>query len=290
LGSRLRNGVRMLGLDLFKPIGMFDSGVGGLTLVSEMLRQLPGEKIVYFGDTANVPYGEKSNSELIDLADSITFFLVQKGVKAVVDACNSTSSVALDFLVEHYDVPIIGVVQAGVKDAIEKTRNGRIGVIATTATIESGAHVKEAKKLDPYVRVFGQACPMFVPLVEAGRVNSLEARMAAMEYLKPLQGKGIDTLILGCTHYPFLVPVLKEILGSGVTLVDPAVGTIKELKKLLEKRKMRNLTHTPTYEEHEYYVSGNPLTFKEVGEKLLGASLGLVFQVTLSRRRGEVVQ
>lgn len=265
-----------------KPIGMFDSGVGGLTIASELLKQLPGEKIIYFGDTANVPYGEKEESQLIALADMITFFLVQKGVKAVVDACNSTSSVALDYLKERYALPIIGVIEPGVREALEKTKNGRIGVIATTATIMSRAHERAARKLDPSVQVFGQACPKFVPLVEAGKISGKEAEAASLEYLVPLMEKKIDTLILGCTHYPFLSPVIKKILGPGISIVDPAVGTIKELKGILERKKMRNISLPSGFEEQEYYVSGDPALFKEVGEKLVGATLGRIYQVPIN--------
>ncbi|KUK11217.1 MAG: Glutamate racemase [Clostridia bacterium 41_269] len=264
-----------------KPIGMFDSGVGGLSIALELLKQLPGERIIYFGDTANVPYGEKSESQLIALADRITFFLVQKGVKAVVDACNSTSSVALDYLKERYELPIIGVIEPGVREAIERTKNGRIGVIATTATIMSSAHKRAAQKLDPSVKVFGQACPKFVPLVEAGKVSCKEAENACFEYLMPLVKKRIDTLILGCTHYPFLIPVIRRIVGPEVAIVDPAVGTIRELKEILEKKNMRKLSQPTGFKEQEYYVSGDPILFKEVGEKLIGTSLGRVFRVAI---------
>ncbi|NLK00381.1 MAG: glutamate racemase [Clostridia bacterium] len=277
-----------------KTIGMFDSGVGGLTLVSEAQRQLPREKVIYFGDTANVPYGDKSTSQLIGLADSAVRFLIQRGVKVIVDACNSTSSVALDFLKETHDVPIVGVINAGVQEAVDKTENGRIGVIATSATIESGAHEKEAGKIAPSVKVFGQACPRFVPLIEEGRTNSLEAHRAAHEYLKPLQEKGIDTLILGCTHFPFISHVLEGVLGPSVQLVNPAVGTILQLKNLLEGEGMLNKSEERRnfeLRDHEYYVSGDPEAFKEAAEKLLNTSLGLVYQIAIKGgETGEVVR
>ena len=262
-----------------KKIGMFDSGVGGLTLVSQTLLQMPDYKIVYFGDTANVPYGDKTNYELINLAGSITSFLIEKGVRAVVDACNSTSSVALDFLQENYDVPIVGVIQAGVREALEKTRNGRIGVIATNATVRSNVHAETAKMLDPEVKVFSQACPNFVPLIEAGKTNGIETRLASEKYLSILKEKKIDTLILGCTHYPFLAPVIKYFLSDNVTLVDPAAGTIRELKKIMgENRSPEDVENSFFFKDHEYYVSGNPTSFKKVGEKLAGQEIGEVFQ------------
>lgn len=266
-------------VDKNSPIGVFDSGLGGLTVVKEMAQYLPGERIIYFGDTANVPYGDKTAAELIRLADNICAFLVAQGVKAIVDACNSTSAVALEFLQGHYDVPLVGVIEAGVKGAVAATNNGKIGVIATKATIDSQAHSKAAEKLDQHVKVIGQACSMFVPLVEAGRVNSPDAFKAAETYLAPLQDAGIDTLILGCTHYPFLTPVIMKILGDNVVLVDPAVNTVLELKKLLGDQ--INQDHQLSISDHKYFVSGDPESFKSVGERLLGISLGVVYKEIL---------
>lgn len=262
------------------PIGVFDSGVGGLTVVKEMVHYLPGEKIIYFGDTANVPYGDKKVDQLIKLADDIAAFLVSLNVKAVVDACNSTSAVALDFLQSRYPVPFVGVIDAGVRGALNQTRNGRIGIIATKATIASQAHAKAAAKLDDRVEIIGQACPLFVPLVEAGKVDCPETVEAAEKYLAPLMRAGIDTLILGCTHYPFLISVLHRVLGEGVTLVDPAENTVLELKQLLQGK--INSHRSLSVADHDYYVSGDPLVFKDVGERLLGTSLGRVSQEILS--------
>jgi glutamate racemase len=266
-------------IDKNSPIGVFDSGVGGLTVVKEIVKRLPGERIIYFGDTANVPYGEKTAEELIRLADNIAAFLVARGVKAVVDACNSTSAVALEYLQERYDVPFIGVIEAGVKGALNATKNGKVGIIATKPTIDSRAHKRLAKKLDPGVEVFGQVCSLFVPLVEAGRVSGPETALAAEIYLAPLQKKEIDTLILGCTHYPFLAPVIGKTMGPHVTLVDPAENTVKELEKLLQGQ--INDNGPSTFADHEYFVSGDPVSFKDIGEKLIGASLGKVYQQLL---------
>lgn len=255
-------------------IGVFDSGVGGLTVVKEMSKHLPGERVIYFGDTANVPYGDKTPAQLIRLADNIVSFLVANGVKAVVDACNSTSAVALDYLREKYEVPFVGVIDAGVRGALESTKNGKVGVIATKATVESQAHKKAAEKLDPKVRIFSQACPLFVPFVEEGKIDGPEVAAATEMYLAFLQDAGIDTLILGCTHYPFLNAVIRRILGDRVVLVDPAENTAKELKILLKGLTREDRVFS--FSEHKYFVSGDPVAFKEVGERLIGASLGEV--------------
>lgn len=263
-----------MSVDKESPIGVFDSGVGGLTVVKEMSKHLPGERVIYFGDTANVPYGDKDPARLIRLADSIVSFLVANGVKAVVDACNSTSAVALDYLRGKYEVPFVGVIDAGVRAALENTKNGKVGVIATKATVESQAHKRAAEKLDPKVRIFGRACPLFVPLVEEGKTDCPEVEAAAEMYLAFLQDAGIDTLILGCTHYPFITAVIRRVLGDRVVLVDPAENTAKELKVLL-KGEIREDRVIP-FSEHKYFVSGDPVAFKEVGERLLSASLGEV--------------
>jgi len=267
------------------PVGVFDSGVGGLTVVQKMAEILPAERIIYFGDTANVPYGDKPASVLIRLADNIAAFLVDQGVKAVVDACNSTSAVALQYLQEHYDIPLVGVIEAGVRGALESTKNGKVGIIATKATIDSKAHEKAAKRMDPGVQIFGRACSKFVPLVEAGRINCSETVEAARAYLKPLKDQGIDTLILGCTHYPFLRCVLEEILGEEVQLVDPAENTVLELKSLLKGQINENGVYD--FSDHQYFVSGDPVAFKDVGERLLGQSLGVVKRVTLELKSVE---
>lgn len=269
-------------IDRNSPVGVFDSGLGGLTVVKEMAEYLPGERIIYFGDTANVPYGDKASAELISLADNIAAFLVDQGVKAVVDACNSTSAVALGYLQDHYEVPVVGVIEAGVRGALKATRNGKIGVIATKATINSQAHKRAAEKLDPNVKIIGQACSMFVPLIEAGKVKDPETVKAAQKYMEPLQKAGIDTLILGCTHYPFLAPVIKEILGNRVFLVDPAVNTVLELKDLLQGQLNEN--SAVSLADHKYFVSGDPVSFKEIGESLLGVSLGEIVQETFEYR------
>ncbi len=250
-----------------QPIGLFDSGVGGLTVAEEIFRQLPAESIIYFGDTAHVPYGSRKAEELISFADDIVSFLLLQGVKIIVDACNSTSSVALPYLKKKYSVPIIGVVEPGVELGLKLSVNRKIGLIATEATIKSGAHKRYALKLDPTVKIYEQACPLFVPLVEAGEIETPRTLEIASKYLAPLKNAGIDTLILGCTHYPFLAPVLRSILGPEVTLVDPAVETVNILRKIMWKKKVfASKGQLPVY---RFYVSGDVYSFKEVGGKLI---------------------
>lgn len=269
-------------VDKMSPIGVFDSGVGGLTVVQKMSESLPGERIIYFGDTANVPYGDKPAAELIRLADNIAGFLVGRGVKVIVDACNSTSAVALGYLQERYDVPFVGVIEAGVRGALNATKNGRVGIIATKATIDSKAHEKAAKRLDSQVEIVGRACSRFVPLVEAGMINCCESVKVAQAYLWPLKEAGIDTLILGCTHYPFLRDVIEDILGDEVFLVDPAENTVMELKGLLKGQINEN--GVCNFADHQYFVSGDPTAFKNVGERLVNHSLGTVMQETLEAK------
>ncbi|GAW91272.1 glutamate racemase [Calderihabitans maritimus] len=258
------------------PIGVFDSGVGGLTVFQEILKQLPRERVVYFGDTGHVPYGGRSPEELIRFADSITAFLIEQGVKLILDACNSTSSVALPYLQARYEIPIIGVVEAGVKMALQVTRNGKIGIIATEATIKSGVHRRLILEREPKAEVFGQACPLFVPLVEAGNVDGPETRRVAAEYLFPLKQAGVDTLIFGCTHYPYLAPVVQEIMGKEVALVDPAVETVRQAKEILIRMNKLSEGIKPGF-NHTFYVSGSPEQFKRVARQLTG--LGLIEEV-----------
>ncbi|MDN5362054.1 MAG: glutamate racemase [Moorella sp. (in: firmicutes)] len=251
-----------------QPVGVFDSGVGGLTVAREITRQLPAETIVYYGDTAHVPYGSRSVDELIHFADTIVGFLIARGTKAIVDACNTTSAVALPYLQKKYAVPIVGVINPGVAAALQATRNGRIGVIATEATIASDAHRQALLAREPGVQVFPRACPSFVPLVEEGKVSGPRVEAAVAEALAPILQAGIDTLILGCTHYPFLAPVIQEVAGPGVTLIDPAAATVGELKNVLARGCGLRGPHGSR--AHDFYVSGDPRSFSEVGTKLVG--------------------
>lgn len=282
-------------MDEVQPIGIFDSGVGGLTVVRFLFRELPEERIIYFGDTAHLPYGSRTPEELIAFGEEIVSFLLQFRVKAVVAACNTSSSVSLPHLQKKFPIPILGVLEPGVRAAIRVTRNKRVGVIATAATVNSGAYPRAFERQDPEVKVFAQACPLFVPLVEAGRMESPEARDAANEYLAPLKEAGIDTLVLGCTHYPFLAPVVSEVLGPEVRLVDPAEETVRELAMLLNKGAeksngscpgKRGGNGAPAGNGHLFFTSGSATSFYDVGKRFLGDFPFTVRQVSLDGRKG----
>ncbi|MDN5347252.1 MAG: glutamate racemase [Clostridia bacterium] len=251
-----------------QPIGIFDSGVGGLTVAAEVFRQLPEERIIYFGDTAHVPYGSKKVEELKTYADQIVGFLIARGAKAIIDACNTTSAVALPFLRQKYSLPIVGVIEPGVEEAVKASRNKRIGVIATEATVASEAHKKASKTMAPESQVFLQACPRLVPLIEGGKVSGEEVKQAVEEYLAPLLAEGIDTLILGCTHYPFLEPLIREIVGPGLKLIDPAAATVRKLREILAKAGALCRGHGS--KTHDFFVSGDPQAFSRVGKALTG--------------------
>lgn len=246
-------------------VGVFDSGVGGLSVVRQILRRLPEVRIIYYGDTARVPYGEKRKEELIYLADIVTDYLLQEGAQVIVDACNSTSAVALDYLQQKYGVPILGVINPGVKAALRATKNGKIGLIGTEATVKSGVHNKLLTSLKADFKLISQACPGFVPYIEKGDISSPEILRLAKEYLNPLIKEGIDTLILGCTHYPFLEQVILETVGPSVKLIDPAVETTSDLEKTLADSRKRDKL---TIEDHRFVVSGDPEDFKLVANSL----------------------
>ena len=251
-----------------KPIGVFDSGIGGLTVVKRLASTLPTEDIVYFGDTARVPYGSKSNSTVIEYSIQDTKFLISKNVKAIVVACNTASSIALDELKKNFDLPIIGMINPGAKLAISSTRNGRIGVIGTRATINNNAYSKEIKKLDPSKTVFEKACPLFVPLAEEGWINHKATYEIAEEYLKELRELKIDTLVLGCTHYPILADVIQKVIGEEVALIDSGIASASLVSDELDRTNL----HTNKFSNgnREFYVSDIPVKFKEVAELFLG--------------------
>lgn len=222
------------------PIGVFDSGVGGLTVAREIMRQIPNEKIIYFGDTARVPYGSKSKETITRYSRQIVRFLQEQQVKAIVAACNTASAYALDEIEKELDIPMIGVVKPGAKVAAETTQNGRIGVIGTEGTIGSQIYSTYINEINPKIKVLGKACPLFVPLVEEGLWQDPVTDEIATRYLSVLIDSGIDTLILGCTHYPLIRSTVGKIVGEGVTLVNPAYETARELKELLEKENLLN--------------------------------------------------
>jgi glutamate racemase len=251
-----------------RPIGIFDSGVGGLTVVKSLLARLPGESFVYYGDTAHVPYGTKKREELCKYATDIISFLLSCEVKTIVVACNTSSSVTLPEIEKTCPVPIVGVVKPGARVAARATSNGKIGVIATQATVDSGSYSVNIKAMDSRHEIFSVVCPRLVPLVEAGMLEGPEIHQAVKEYIAPLLNQGIDTLVMGCTHYPFLASVISDIVGNGVTLVDPAAETIEELIRMLEKNDILN--DKQTIGTREFYVSGNEESFYKVGRLLLG--------------------
>lgn len=253
-----------------RPVGVFDSGVGGLTVAREIMRQLPNERIVYFGDTARVPYGNKSKETIIKFSRQIVRFLQTQQVKAIVVACNSASAYALEVLEQEVDIPIIGVIKSGARAAIKATHNGRIGVIATEATIGSGIYNRYIKENDPDSVVLGKACPLFVPLVEEGLWEDPVTDEIARRYLTELIDVGIDTLILGCTHYPMIRSTVGRIMGPGVALVNPAYETAHELKKLLEETELES-GHRPGLgtELYRFFVSDAADKFQKFANSIL---------------------
>lgn len=252
------------------PIGVFDSGVGGLTVVREIMRQIPNEKIIYFGDTARVPYGSKSRETVTRFSKQIVRFLNTFQVKTIVVACNTASAYALDELERESDIPIIGVVKPGAKVASEVTRNGRIGVIATEATIGSEIYSRYITQINKDVTIYGKACPLFVPLVEEGLWVDPVTDEIAKRYLAELIDLDIDTLILGCTHYPLIRSTLGRVMGEGVTLVNPAYETARELKELLMEKGLLG-DHAPALGETQYqfYVSDMADKFKNFANSII---------------------
>lgn len=249
------------------PIGVFDSGVGGLTVVREIMNQLPNENIVYFGDTARVPYGNKSKETILAFSRQITQFLRIKKVKAVVVACNTASALAVEALKEENDIPILGVVEPGAKAASETTKNNKIGVIGTVATVNSGIYKEYLRKIKPEVQVYSKACPLFVPLVEENWLYDSVTIEIAERYLSELMGDGIDTLVLGCTHYPLLRHTIQKVVGDGVVLVNPAYETAYNLKKVLESEDLQRLEVGQN--EHKFYVSDGAEKFKTFANTIL---------------------
>lgn len=252
------------------PIGVFDSGVGGLTVAREIMRQIPNEKIVYFGDTARVPYGSKSRETVTRYSRQIVRFLQTQEVKTIVVACNTASAYALDEIEKEVDIPMIGVVKPGAKVAAEATRNGKIGVIATEGTIGSQIYSQYIKKINPQANVVGKACPLFVPLVEEGLWQDPVTDEIAKRYLTELIDIGIDTLILGCTHYPLIRSTLGRIMGEGVTLVNPAYETARELKELLAGEGLLNDEEARLGDnKYRFYVSDAAEKFKRFANSII---------------------
>ena len=255
-----------------KPIGIFDSGIGGLTVVKQLMRLLPEEQLIYFGDTARIPYGTKSKRLIEQYALEDAAFLLQFDIKLLVVACNTASSLAMDVLRAKLDIPVIGVVQPGAQAAVEMTANKTVGVIGTSATINSGSYMQEIAALDNRVTVLGQPCPLLVPLVEEGWLDEDVTILTLQKYFKDLLAKKIDTLILGCTHYPLLEKAIRQVVGSAVHLIDSGKETAKEVKRVLKQNGLLNLSGKKAG-ENKYFVSDIPVKFEEIGSRFLGRPL-----------------
>lgn len=268
------------------PIGIFDSGVGGLTVMREIVRQLPGENIRYLGDTARVPYGTRSPGTVMKYSVENTAFLISKGIKLLVVACNTSSSVSLELLKEKFPVPVIGVVEPGARAAVAATRLKKIAVIGTETTISSGSYEKAIRALDGSIAVSGVACPLFVPLIEEGWLEGEVVTLTAEKYLSPVRHSGADTLVLGCTHYPMIRRVVEDIVNcdgaSGavkISLIDSAVETAGEVKRVLGDM---NLLRRETGEgEREFFVTDAPEKFARIGERFLGHEIRNISKISL---------
>jgi glutamate racemase len=252
------------------PIGVFDSGLGGLTVAHAIMRQLPGESLIYFGDTARVPYGPKSPDTVRRYSREISSFLIEQGVKAIVVACNTATAHALPVLREELDVPVIGVVEPGARAAVRATRTGHIGVIGTAGTIRSEAYVRAIRAESADATVIALPCPLFVPLVEEGWTTHEATRLIAREYLAPFLGDAVDTLVLGCTHYPLLKPMIAEIVGPDVRLIDSAEETAADTRRMLAANELESREGEASY---RFIASDDPQQFLTLGRRFFGASI-----------------
>lgn len=282
-------------LDTKQPIGIFDSGIGGLTVVRRVLEILPNEALIYFGDTARVPYGSKSSETIKRFSFEITNFLTSKKVKLIIVACNTVSATALKWLRTKFDLPIIGVIEPGAEASLKASKNKKIGVIGTRATIESSAYRKILEAMEPKVKVYSQSCPLLVPLVEEGWIEGLSTMLIIEHYLKGLKNKGIDTLILGCTHYPLLQKEIEKVMGNKVKVIDSATVVALKAKEVLERRGLAraysNIQTRPKAQGHEgtkspqvsrfigntaghlFYFSDIPRGFAELSKRFLGQTI-----------------
>lgn len=249
------------------PIGVFDSGVGGLTVAKEIMRQLPGENIIYFGDTARVPYGNKSRETVTAYSRQIVEFLLGKGVKALVVACNTASAFALETIRNEVPVPIIGVVKPGARTAAKTTKNGRIGVIGTEGTIKSGIYNEFLTQINAELSVYGKACPLFVPLVEEGWIDDPVTEEVVRRYMDSLLTEKVDTIVLGCTHYPLLKRTIGKVVGEEIRLVNPAHETACELRTILEEKKLCRGENEAVH--HRFYVSDGAEKFRDFANSIL---------------------
>lgn len=264
-------------------IGLFDSGLGGLTVFREVRKALPGETVIYYGDTAHVPYGARSVPELIELAGRIMAFLVQQKCKYIIFACNTSSALSLPLLRQRYDLPMIGLIEPGAAAAWRLTRNKKVGVMATAVTVQTGAYEKALLAWDSGLKVISRATPLLVPLVESGALDAAAAATVVRESLLPWRDTGIDTMLLGCTHYPFLTHLITAELGPEVRLVDPAGATVdKAVQEMTALGLMRSeAAAAATRSGHRFVVSGDPEDFREKAHLFMGRDIGPVRRVVL---------
>lgn len=259
------------------PIGVFDSGVGGLTVVRALMERLPFEDILYFGDTARVPYGVKSVETIGHYTTQIAQFLLERRVKLLIIACNTMAAVSAQVVRDLSPVPVLDVIEAGARNALGVSRTRRIGVIGTPTTVNSNAYGRAIHALNPEARIVSQACALFVPLVEEGWLDHPVTRLTAQEYLRPVLAEKIDTMVLGCTHYPLLKPLLQEVAGPDITLVDSAEAMAEQTAALLSGLDLHTTKRAAA--EYHFHVTDVPLRFQTIGERFLGRGLSNVHVV-----------
>ncbi|WP_107995117.1 glutamate racemase [Trichococcus paludicola] len=253
-----------------KAIGFIDSGVGGLTVVKQAMKQLPNESIYYLGDSARCPYGPRPKEEVIQYTWEMTQFLLKKDIKMLVIACNTATAAALDVIRDRVDIPVIGVINPGSRAAIKHSKNERIAVIGTKGTINSDVYKQTIKDKDKGISVISMSCPKFVPLVESNQYNGSIAKKVVAETLKPLLKESVDTLILGCTHYPLLTPLIQNVMGPCVTLIDSGAETVSEVSTLLDYFRLAESSHNKEASEYRFYTTGSPKLFSDIAENWLG--------------------
>ncbi len=263
-----------------KAIGLLDSGLGGLSVYRELKKQLPKERVIYFGDTLHAPYGEKTDEQILTYVISIINFLLKQEVKLIIIACNTATAVALDQVKEKYTLPIIGVIKPGAQEVVKKTRNKKIGIIGTEVTIRNKSYENKIKEIDPSIITYSNACSNQIirEMEEQALRNEQKIKALLRECIRPLIKKDIDTLIWGCTHYPFLRKYLGQKLERKMTLVDPSEATVKEAKELLFNYQLNN--NTDNIKEDTFFISGDPYLFAQIAQKLLGYSPGKFLKVT----------
>ena len=264
-----------------KTIRNIDSGVGGLTVVKQAMKQLPNESIYYLGDSARCPYGPRPKEEVIQYTWEMTQFLLKKDIKMLVIACNTATAAALDVIRERIDIPVIGVINPGSRAAIKHSKNERIAVIGTKGTINSDVYKQTIKDKDKGISVISMSCPKFVPLVESNQYNGSIAKKVVAETLKPLLKESVDTLILGCTHYPLLTPLIQNVMGPCVTLIDSGAETVSEVSTLLDYFRLAESSHNKQASEYRFYTTGSPKLFSDIAENWLGQSNFTIEKVDL---------